>query len=290
MGGTETWLKRPMRTIKKYSKMSLQHYKNLNLYGKAFFWSFILLIGGIIVAAIILKPSRIAQFFYDRSHQVAEYRFGFLLFYLGLVVVSFPPMIGHTTLSTLCGFTYGLNGFFITAAGSLTGTCLSFLLCRYLFSKKVHSWSDDNPKWQALEAVIRAKGLPLIVLIRICPFPPWAYSSVFFSSIEAVSLWQFAAATACLFPKFLLYAFIGSRMAALSDGNQRVEMDTQTKIINSVVIAGGFVAAIITGIVMYKLVQREVRNLESLPTEVDRDAADVLDEIDEGAPLLRDFS
>jgi len=41
---------------------------------------------------------------------------------------------------------------------------------------------------------------------------------------------------------------------------------------------------------MYKLVQREVRNLESLPTEVDREAADVLDEIDEGAPLLRDFS
>jgi hypothetical protein len=27
------------------------------------------------------------------------------------VLISFPPMIGHTTTVTLCGFAYGMNGF-----------------------------------------------------------------------------------------------------------------------------------------------------------------------------------
>jgi uncharacterized membrane protein YdjX (TVP38/TMEM64 family) len=46
-------------------------------------------------------------------------------------------------------------------------------------------------------------------------------------SIEAVKLWQFAIATVCVFPKILLHTFIGSKIAELSDGDQRGHMDTR---------------------------------------------------------------
>lgn len=47
-------------------------------------------------------------------------------------------------------------------------------------------------------------------------------------SIEAVSLWQFVIATCFIFPKILLLVVIGSRMAALSDGDSRNHMDTRS--------------------------------------------------------------
>jgi hypothetical protein len=36
-------------------------------------------------------------------------------------------------------------------------------------------------------------------------------------------------ATVCNFPKYLLYVFIGARMASLSDGKQREHMDTRNR-------------------------------------------------------------
>lgn len=50
-------------------------------------------------------------------------------------------------------------------------------------------------------------------------------------SIEVVSLWQFVFATLFIFPKLTLHTFVGSRMAALSDGDQRGRMDTRKRFI-----------------------------------------------------------
>lgn len=47
-------------------------------------------------------------------------------------------------------------------------------------------------------------------------------------SIEAVALWQFVIATTVVFPKVALHVFIGSKLAALSDGDTRRHMDTRT--------------------------------------------------------------
>ena len=123
---------------------------------------------------IIMKPSRIAQFLYDKARILAAMQFGwliliaalgaqFMIFHIPmswsnqwpyLVGVSFPPAIGHTTIITLCGFAYGLKGFWIGAAGSVLGSSISFITLRLLFSKRLHAWSSQNQKWQALESVV----------------------------------------------------------------------------------------------------------------------------------------
>ena len=47
-------------------------------------------------------------------------------------------------------------------------------------------------------------------------------------SIETVKLWQFFVATIFVLPKIFLSVFIGSRIAAFSDGKQREHMDKST--------------------------------------------------------------
>lgn len=48
--------------------------------------------------------------------------------------------------------------------------------------------------FKALALAVREKGTPLVILIRLCPFP-FPYSNAFFASIETVSLAQFFLAT-----------------------------------------------------------------------------------------------
>ena len=124
-----------------------------------------------------------------------------------LVFICFPPFTGHSTLATVCGFTYGMRGFFLVAASSFIGSGFVFVILRRLFAKRLRRWTSTNEKWAALEAVVvriqscipselalkpsphqKAKGLPLIILIRMSPFPPWAYSNTLF----AVSVWLFS--------------------------------------------------------------------------------------------------
>jgi hypothetical protein len=81
-------------------------------------------------------------------------------------------------------------------------------------------------------------------------------------SIESVSLIQFVLATLFVLPRVLVYVFVGSRIASLSDGEQRSHMATcmlsfpvhvadltftslATKIINGLLIVGGIVTSVI---------------------------------------------
>ena len=66
-------------------------------------------------------------------------------------------------------------------------------------------------------------------------------------------------ATICSSPRYLLYIFIGARMASLSDGKQREHMDTgnclvrldetapdrtlETKVVNGILIVAGVLSA-----------------------------------------------
>lgn len=63
-------------------------------------------------------------------------------------------MISHTTIVTLCGFAYGMKGFFLSLAGSVLGATIAFVVLRFLFSKRLREWSATNEKWTALETVV----------------------------------------------------------------------------------------------------------------------------------------
>ncbi|KAF9469104.1 Golgi apparatus membrane protein TVP38 [Collybia nuda] len=276
--------------IKKYAVFLHRRYKALHVFGKLFIWLVVLFYICTAAFIIIVKPSRIAQYLYDRARMLAETRYGWLALAGAIVLISFPPLVGHTTLVSLCGFAYGMKGFYIASSASIVGSAIVFVVLRFLLSHRLHQWSTQNVKWQALEAVVKAKGLPLIILIRICPFPPWVYSNSLFASIEAVKLWQFVAATFFVSPKLALHVFIGSKIAALSDGDQRSHMDNRTKVINGLLIVGGIIVAIFTSWLVYTLVQSHIKKLEGIPPEVDELAAEAIEDFGEEEPLLRSNS
>ncbi|KAG7097065.1 Tlg2-vesicle protein [Marasmius oreades] len=273
-------------SLKYYFVTILRRYQRLPTYGKLLIWLVTLFYLCLGIFVIVVSPSRIAQFLYDQAKKLSETRFGWLVLGGAIILISFPPMTGHSTLTTLCGFAYGMKGFAITAVASVLGSALAFTILRTLFTARLRSWSSKNEKWQALESVMRAKGLSLIILVRVSPFPPWVYSNSLFASIESVSLWQFVVATLFIFPKLLLQVFVGSRIAALSDGDSRGHMDKHTRVLNGLLIGGGITFAICASALVYTLVQRHIKNLPELPQDVDDLAAEAIEVYDESAPLL----
>jgi hypothetical protein len=67
-------------------------------------------------------------------------------------------------------------------------------------------------------------------------------------------------------------------------------MDTQAIIINACLTGGGFLIGIIASVVVYRLVQHQLRHLEGVPPSVEEDVIEALEEADEGAPLLGNHS
>ncbi|KIM90690.1 hypothetical protein PILCRDRAFT_94434 [Piloderma croceum F 1598] len=285
-----SWTTRSLRFAQDTPKYLWRRYRNLRPLGQAFIWCTIAFYIALSTFIIMVTPAKIFQWLYDLAQRLSHLRLGWLALGGIIVLVCFPPFVGHTTAITLCGYAYGMKGFGIAAIGSSVGSALVFLTFRLLFSRRLRHWSAANKKWQALESVIRAKGLPLIILIRMSPIPPWMWSNIFFSSIESVALWQFVIATLFIYPKVLLHVFIGSLAAPLSDGEQRGHMDTKTKILDSALIVAGILIAIASSWLVYRFMQKHIRQLEEFPEETDRLAADVIEDVEEGAPLLRDFS
>ncbi|OBZ76629.1 Golgi apparatus membrane protein TVP38 [Grifola frondosa] len=274
-----------------YSSSALRRYKNLNIYSKLLIWATGLFYMSLGTFFILVGPDRIGQTMYDLAQKISHLRFGWLLL-AGIIggdtLFSYMDALTGTLSGHLVSSMHRAHdrGFPIAAGGSLFGSSISFFVLRLLFSRRLRKWSSSSEKWQALETVVAAKGLPLIMLIRASPFPPWVYSNALFASIQAVALWQFFVATFVVFPKIALFVFIGSRLASLSDGEQRNHMDTATKILNVSVSVGGVLMAAIASWVIYRAMQTEIRHLQGIPPEVDELAAEAIEEAEEGSPLL----
>jgi hypothetical protein len=59
-------------------------------------------------------------------------------------------------------------------------------------------------------------------------------------SIAPVKLWQFVVAQLFVFPKIALSVFVGSRAAALADGDQREKMDKGSCLLTAWCITLGY--------------------------------------------------
>ncbi|KAJ8483323.1 hypothetical protein ONZ51_g4781 [Trametes cubensis] len=286
MDGNRNRIHKPAITfaqVKQFGWAALQRYRKLNTYSKLFVWGTVALYASLAATLVIIGPDRIGQTLYNLAQKISHYPFGWLILFVTFFVISFPPCVGHTTLITLCGYAYGMKGFPIAAGGTLFGSAFTFIVLRFLFSRRLQKWSQSNEKWQALETVIATKGLPLIMLIRASPFPPWVYSNTLFAS---VALWQFFLATFVVFPKVAIFVFVGSRLASLSDGEQQSHMDTTTKILNVSISVGGVVVAALASWIIYRAMRNEILHLQGVPPEIDELAAEAIEEAEEGAPLL----
>ncbi|KAJ5168145.1 uncharacterized protein N7482_003739 [Penicillium canariense] len=175
--------------------------------------------------------------------------------------ISFPPLVGWSTLGTVAGFIFGWwKGWIVYATATIIGSTVSFYVSRTVLSKFVNRLMKRDKRFAALSLTLKYDGLKLLCMIRLCPLP-YSICNGAVSTFPTVQPLKYGLATAIISPKLLVPAFIGSRLRLLSEKGE--EMSAGTKAINIIsiivtVCVGGF-----TGYYIYNRTLARAKELEA---------------------------
>lgn len=239
----------------------------------------LLVIAGVIFFVVgilfLIFNERIFSWLKPLAVRWRELRGGWLILWIATFLVGFPPMIGYSTCVTLAGFVYGMNGFvppslstctsanipswFIVASATILGSTTSFLASRTLLRTYAERLASDD-RFTALALTLKHDGLKVLVMIRLCPLP-YSLSNGAIATFPTVSPGLFALATAIATPKLLIHVFIGSRIAAIAGGGEK--MDAKTKALNYASITFGILIAVVTGVFVYRQTKKRAAELEA---------------------------
>ncbi|KAF2234508.1 hypothetical protein EV356DRAFT_446484 [Viridothelium virens] len=220
---------------------------------------------------------------------------GWLIIWALTFTVSFPPLIGYSTVVTLAGFVYGLHGWFIVASATVVGSAASFVVSRTVLSGFVQRMTQNDKRFAALSLVLKHDGLKLLCMIRLCPLP-YSLSNGAISTIPSVNVRDFAIATAAVTPKLLIHVFVGSQLGSLAEHGDKMSAGAKAASYSGMAIGG--IAGVVTGWWMYRKVGARAQELEaeeaqhvrtgSHSSSVGPGFTDALDDEEAGVGLRRD--
>ncbi|KAI9179309.1 Tlg2-vesicle protein [Blastocladiella emersonii ATCC 22665] len=142
---------------------------------------------------------------------------GSLLCIMLIVASSFPPIMGYSTTLYLCGYIFGFpNGFPPAFVGAMLGACSCFYASRHFLRHHAHRAMRRYPMARALRHTIEKRGLKLILLIRLAPYP-FNFTNALLATTH-LPLRTFALATALTLPKTLLHIYIGASISSFAGG------------------------------------------------------------------------
>jgi len=128
------------------------------------------------------------------------------VFGYALAVVAFVP----ASLLTLgAGAIFGIaHGVIYVFAAATTGSCLAFLISRYLARAAVEKKLEDKPKFAAIDRAVEAEGLKIVFLLRLTPAVPFNLLN-YALGLTRVRFADYAVASFGMLPGTLLYVYSG---------------------------------------------------------------------------------
>lgn len=233
----------------------------------------------VLIILALVYHAKLLALLVEFSQWWRSLRFGWLILFMLLVMVAFPPLIGYSALSNLAGMAYGFpGGWPLLASGTVIGSFISFLAFRYLLRDRAQRLASTSTKFAALTHTLEQSTFTLLWLIRLCPLP-YSLSNGALASIPSVKPWAFLVATACTTPKLFIHVFVGDRLARMG-----TEKDTASKIVDLISILLASFAGIATTYIIYTRTMALARAMDAqdyteLDMELDRDF-DVSDDSD----------
>ncbi|USP77128.1 hypothetical protein yc1106_04402 [Curvularia clavata] len=255
-----TWRQRAFDNYHKLSRRALDQYNKLSPVQKVLFvaGNVVLAVGGIL---FLIFNERIFGALLPLAKKWRDVTAGWLIIWALIFVVSFPPLIGYSSLLTIAGFVYGFpNGWFISATATVAGSTASFLLSRTLLKSMVHRLVANDTRFAALSLTLKHDGLKLLVMYRLCPLP-YSISNGAVATFPTVHWASYALATAIVSPKLMLHIFIGSQLEKIAESGGK--MDIRTKALSYMSILIGLIAGVTTGWLVYRKTKARAAQLEA---------------------------
>ncbi|KAG5359186.1 Golgi apparatus membrane protein [Yarrowia sp. C11] len=207
------------------------------------------------------------------AERVHDTPFAWVGLFLAICIISFPPLIGYSMISTFCGMAYGFpNGWPLLAAATIVGSTASFLIVSRRFANYARHLAQTNTKFAALTQTMEKDSFALLWMIRLCPLP-YSLSNGALASIPSITPQAFALATAITSPKLLIHVFVGDRLARLGQG----EKDWTSTLVDFLSIGIAVSAGAVTAYIVYTRTLQRAAEIEA-EQHPNLDELDVLDD------------
>ena len=226
-------------------------------------------LAGLICAAIILFAvyGNLAEWItaFDRWSEEHRVEGAFVL--AGIYCVAAICLIPAALLTIVAGFILGLPvGCCAVIIGATTGSCLAFFNGRFLFKEMVDEYLIKKyPQMQALTRVIKTNQFKVVMLLRLSPIVPYNALNYCLGIMPLDFFPYMAGSFLGMMPGTLLYVYIGSTAASITDvasGNIR-----QTPL-QQVLFWIGLGLTVLLTVAVTVLARRELRK------ELDKDGAE----------------
>ena len=130
--------------------------------------------------------------------------------YIAIYAIATLILAPASVLTLAAGLIYGLNGFFIVITGATIGASLSFLSGRYIFQNNVTKYISNKPNLHAINKAVKKEGWKIVMLCRLSPLVPFNIQNWFFG-VTSISFKSYFLSTFFgIMPGTLLYIWIGS--------------------------------------------------------------------------------
>lgn len=168
-----------------------------------------------------------------------------------VAVVAFVPA---SLLTLAAGAIFGLGaGTVYVFAAATVGSCLAFLVSRYLARGWVERRVEGNPRFEAIDRAVGEQGRKIVFLLRLSPVFPFNLLN-YALGLTRVRFADYAIASVGMLPGTLLYVYSGKvagDVAAVA-GGAKLERGTW----DNVLLAVGLVATVVVTAFVTRIARR----------------------------------
>ncbi|KAI0788362.1 hypothetical protein C8Q74DRAFT_1196413, partial [Fomes fomentarius] len=148
-----------------------------------------------------------------------------------MVILSFPPLLGHEVLAIMCGNVWGIwIGFGIVAAGTLLGELVTYYTFRYCCRGRGEKAEQKNLKYALISEVLRDGGIRIATTVRFSAIPGHVATAIF--ATAGIRIWTFFAAAFLSLPK----QFAGVYLGVQTHGEDESKKNSPTTIALKVIL------------------------------------------------------
>lgn len=129
----------------------------------------------------------------------------FILGYALAVVAFIPGSVLTLAAGAIFGLLHGIAYVFIAAT---LGSCLAFLLARYLARGAVRRKLADHPRFTAIDRAVNAEGRKIVFLLRLTPLIPFTLLN-YALGLTGIRFVDYVVAALGMLPGTILYVYYG---------------------------------------------------------------------------------
>ena len=135
-----------------------------------------------------------------------------LIFLPGSLLTLGAGVALNEAMDTWAAILVGTIGIFI---GAWIGSCLAFILGRYLFRGSAESLAKKYKTINAIDKVLEKEGLKFTFLLRLCPLIPYnAFNYIM--GVTSVTFKSYALGGIGMIPGTIVYVFVGTTIGNIS--------------------------------------------------------------------------